>query len=379
MAEDIINKYLEVTKSLKIYIYDFYPAEFRSLIEFIERTVANRNYDWGETYKSWLYFMHFLVHSPMYTTDPSIADFFLVPQWENLYKGQNFYNHLIMPLKAATQSEHFKNTTTRNHIFIYISDDTPLYDKRIPLDLRIHLQNRFIRITYSGRITGFGKYHNSNNTESIFNFNAAHEIVVPPGIPVNYYKKEEPNHLCKNDITYKGTLSPPKNMVERSDFLKYISSNFEIGEADAYFGVHCAGHGIWTARLYNYLITGVIPILCSDGVILPFERFLNYRAFSVKVLSSTYDKNEQSFVDSIKHACSQARKTSSLYKMQKCAKEASEWLDWKSTTPYRNPFTLIILELYDRLMNRDITLSDPIAKEEFFTFDAHVPLYKSLN
>lgn len=376
MADDIINRYLEVTKSLKIYIYDFYPAEFSSLIDFIDRTVANKDYDWGETYKSWLYFMHFVVHSPMYTTDPSKADFLLVPQWENLYKGRNFYNDLIMPLKKATQSEHFKNTTARNHIFIYISDDTPLYDGRIPLDLRIHLQTRFIRITYSGRITKFGKYHNSNSTDMFFNFNAEHEIVVPPGIPVGHYKKSDPTKFCKNDIIYKGTLTPPKNMVERADFLKYISSNFEIGDDDAYFGVHCAGHGIWTARLYNYLITGVIPILCSDGVILPFERFLNYRAFSVKVLSSTYDKNDQNFVGAIKNACSQARQDASLFEMQARAKEASEWLDWKSTTPYRNPLTLIILELHDRLMNRDVTVSDPIAKDEFFAFDRGVPLYK---
>jgi len=376
MADSIINKYLEVTKSLKIYIYDFYPAEFKSLIDFINSTVANKNYDWGETYKSWLYFMHFLVNSPMYTTDPAAADFFLVPQWENLYKGRNFYNDLIMPLKRATQSQYFKNTTTRNHIFIYISDDTPLYDMRIPLDLRIHLQNRFIRITYSGRITNFGKYHNTNNQESIFSFNSAHEIVVPPGIPVAYYKKEDPKAFCKNNIIYKGTLSPPKNMIERTDFLKYISSNFDICEDDAYFGVHCAGHGIWTARLYNYLITGVIPILCSDGVILPFERYLNYRAFSIKVLSSTYDKNDQNFVEIIKSVSNRARQDSLLYGMQKNAKEASEWLDWKSTTPYRNPFTLVILELHDRLKNKDVYVPDPIAKDEFFTFDKNESLYK---
>jgi hypothetical protein len=50
---------------------------------------------------------------------------------------------------------------------------------------------------------------------------------------------------------------------------------------DAYFGVHCAGWGIWTARLYNYLEMGIIPIIASDGVILPFEKYINYKSFTI--------------------------------------------------------------------------------------------------
>ena len=116
----IINTYLHIKDTLKIYIYDYYPQGFTGLKHFIDETKKNRGYDWGETYKSWLYFIDYILQSPIYTTDPSIADFFVVPQWENLYKGKNYYNDFILPLINATESEYYKKTSPkRNHIIIY--------------------------------------------------------------------------------------------------------------------------------------------------------------------------------------------------------------------------------------------------------------------
>ena len=45
---------------MKIYIYPFFPRKYKSLREFINHVKNDPDYDWGETYKSWLYFTDFL-------------------------------------------------------------------------------------------------------------------------------------------------------------------------------------------------------------------------------------------------------------------------------------------------------------------------------
>lgn len=393
----IVNKYLKIKDNLKIYIYNYYPDGFTNLTHFIDETKQNKSYDLKETYKSWLYFIDFVLHSTMYTTDPSIADFFIVPQWENLYKGKNYYEDLVRPLKNATESEYYKNTAPkRNHIFIYISDDTPLSEKRIPVLLRNELKERFIRLSYSGRISGFGKFHNTKQSDSIFNFDSEHEIVVPPGVPLNCafiptlaFKK------CERDIFYKGTMNVPNAQLERKDALNYMNKNFSLTDnpEDSLFGIHCAGYGIWTARFYNYLNMGIIPILFSDGVIMPFESFFNYKSFSLKVLGSTCDCDDKKLVNYLKYVINIYRRYSQgkdieinieekevysrIIGLQNNIREISSWFNWKSQDPYKNPFTLIIIELSDRLNNNYICSENPIAKEEYYDLNSEkLPLYK---
>lgn len=392
----MINKYLDIKDKIKIYIYDFYPPGFTGLKHFIDETKKNRDYDLYETYKSWLYFIDYILQSPMYTTNPSIADFFLVPQWENLYKGKNYYRDLIIPLKNATESEYYKKTSPkRNHIFIYISDDTPLFEERIPEPLRNELKERFIRLSYSGRITGFGKFHNKSQTDSIFHFNSSDEIVVPPCIPTKYCNPNCIKHY-KDGVFYDGTLNPPHVQLERRDALHYMNKNVQMTKKaeEGLFGIHCAGYGIWTARFYNYLGLGIIPVLFSDGVIMPFESFFNYKSFSLKILGSTCDSNDQRFVHELKNACTIYRKYSQgqvqhieikeekdvydrIVNMQNNVKEISCWFDWKSQDPYKNPYTLIMIELNNRLNNTYSPTTNPIAKEEYYDLNSdNLPLYK---
>lgn len=389
---NILHRYLHIKDTLKIYIYNYYPSGFSGLQQFIDATKKNRDYDWGETYKAWLYFIDYVLHSPMYTSDPSIADYFVVPQWENLYRGRNFYNDFIMPLKNATESEYYRKTSPkRNHIFIYISDDTPLFDNRIPIVLRSELKKRFIRLTHSGRITNFGKFHNASQSESIFKFQSSDEIVIPPGVPIQYDCSTQPTKQCEYDVFYEGDLDPPSVQTERKDSLQYMKKNFRITNKleSSLCGIHCAGFGIWTARLYNYLNAGVIPIIFSDGVILPFESFFNYKSFTMKILGSTCDSNGQTFVNDLTRAGSIYRKQPQdteekvvydrIIRMQNNIKEIAPWFHWKSTDPYKNPFTLISIELYNRLHNTYVPPTNPIAKEEYYDFNVeNLSLYKTI-
>ncbi len=361
--EKIINLYKRISNKIKIYIYPYTPGEKKKLKKFINKTVRLKSYEWGETYKSWIYFMKYLRDSPIYTSEPSNADLFLVPQWENLNKGQSYKEDLIVPLIKAINSSIYKKTPSiRNHIFIYISDDTVWSEDRLPDWIKSHLKERFIIISYSGRINSFGQNHNKKKT--CF-YDSENEIIVPPPVPIQYRKYKNPSRFAKNTFVYSGTLTPDPAQIERYNFLNYMKSNSMIeSNHNAYFGIHCAGWGIWSARLYNYIQMGIIPIIPSDGVILPFEKFLDYRSFTIKILSSTYNKNDTKPILFLEKVAKYARKYSfsnddnlpeivkKLYNMQENIKKVSIWLDWRSKVKFKNPFTLIIIILYEFVCNR---------------------------
>jgi hypothetical protein len=390
--ETIIDNYNQIAKKFKIYIYDFHPPEFKSIKEFVHHTINDKGFDWAETYKSWLYFMYFVMNSPMYTEDPSVADLFFVPQYEFVYRWKNFKRDYIEPLEKAINSEYYKKSyPKRNHIIAYSSDHTVYGDFRIPNHLKDVIRERFFRISYSGRLYKFGKFHNNTVSDTMFDFDPAHEVVVPPGIPLNYYTRKPIKRYHENDIMYIGTLNPINKLVERRDALKYMSQNFTIKDKDdSYFGIHCAGAGIWTARFYNYLTLGIIPICFSDVVLMPFETFFNYRSFSLKILSQTCDQNKQDFVEKLKSACAATRDFSKdsarensvsaqIYKMQDNVDEVADWFNWRSETPLKNPFTLTIIELYNKVHNCFQETENPVAKEEFYDFnESCLPLYKTL-
>lgn len=380
--DKIKELYLECEKSMKIYIYPFYPKEFDSLYAFINHVKNDKNYDWGETYKSWIYFTDFLINSKLITNDENEADLYLVLQWENYNKGKNYVNDLLMPLYLAVDNPIYKATNPlRNHIFIYISDNTPLYEDRIPIYLRKELDRRFIRLTFSGRIPNFGRYHTSLTNINIFNYNYQHEIVLPCGIPNNNLTKEHSSKLSldkrNNNFYYSGTLNINPKQIERKEFLNLIKKHSDINsDRNNIYGIHAAGWGIWTARFYHYMQLGIIPIYQSDGVIMPFERFFNYESFSIKLLSNK-DNDEI-----VKYLLNINLVNSNIQKMLNNIESIKDYFNWKSTDKFKNPFILTVIELYDyvKINNKkteNISEKSHIAKKEFYHIENELPsLYR---
>ena len=121
------------------------------------------------------------------------------------------------------------------------------------------------------------------------------------------------------------------------------------GRYNSSYGVHAAGFGIWSARLYAFLIAGVVPILFSDGVVLPFERVLRYEAGIVKLLSATYVADDRAPLEVLRDLDSDRRCADGgggrLARMERAARSLGRWLDWHSVDSLRNPHTLVVLEL----------------------------------
>jgi hypothetical protein len=66
-----------------------------------------------------------------------------------------------------------------------------------------------------------------------------------------------------------------------------------ISEAEsidrAYFGYHPCGVACWSQRLYSYLYAGTIPIIVSSGTVQPFERWLDWSSFTIKISPDTWN------------------------------------------------------------------------------------------
>jgi hypothetical protein len=208
-------------------------------------------------------------------------------------------------------------------------------------------------------------------------YDPENEIVMPPGIPLEYDLHKEPAKVCANTFLYAGG-EPKQGQQERATFLKYLEGRMSPNQ-DSYFGIHCAGFGIWTSRFYNYLNMGIVPIVPSDGVILPFEKFLNYPAFSIKLLSSTYNANNKGPIQELERAAEEARRgaDTGLFVLQKNAKEIANWFYWRSKEPFKNPFTLLILELY-QFVSGVKGLDYSIAKKEFYDVNTTQSVYHKI-
>ena len=63
----------------------------------------------------------------------------------------------------------------------------------------------------------------------------------------------------------------------------------------------------WSPRLYETIQLGVIPLILADNIVLPFERFVDWRSLSAKI-NVTHIMNLTSIVSSIEHFESYVKK-----------------------------------------------------------------------
>jgi hypothetical protein len=48
----------------------------------------------------------------------------------------------------------------------------------------------------------------------------------------------------------------------------------------------------WSPRLFDSIMTGSIPIIYADGTMLPFEHWIDYRQFTIKIMNTDVGKTE---------------------------------------------------------------------------------------
>lgn len=61
----------------------------------------------------------------------------------------------------------------------------------------------------------------------------------------------------------------------------------------AFFALCPAGAACWSMRLYDAIFHNTIPVILADPVIEPFERFLNWRSFTIKYNTTIIDSTAE--------------------------------------------------------------------------------------
>ena len=328
-----------VERSTKIFVYpSTHIVVDRAARIFLDRLLRLRTHDWKQ------------------------ANVFYIPSWE--------------ALPNASRHEAFLTSgAARNHFLFHITGDPA---KCSPLSVRKavgvdRLDEKIQFIEFGGRhdcggvcYTQLACCHGC--------FSGLDSIVVPPVVPEAMYRAYEPTRrrraLRSMDMDYE--LSTRNLQTERAYVVRYfemarlnLSREYyrshlmplvsrSAARYETFMGVHAAGFGIWSARLFAYIIAGAIPMFFTDGVVLPFERVIRYEAFAVKLAMAraiNLDYEPLRKIEVIERARMDsllARRRDWFDAVLDNMRVAAPWIDWNSRDELRNPGTLALIEMWCR-------------------------------
>ena len=131
---------------------------------------------------------------------------------------------------------------------------------------------------------------------------------------------------------------------------------------DSYFSLCPGGAAPWSVRMYDAIYHHSIPVILADGIVLPFEKFLDWKSFTVKQSSdyvSVQDGVEllkqlrkhaanamRNKITTLKYSKSDITKTFIHTKLEN-AVGVMPWLSWNEASP-RSAYGLLMLELWCR-------------------------------
>jgi hypothetical protein len=190
------------------------------------------------------------------------------------------------------------------------------------------------------------------------------------------------------DSCFKGNYRYQRSILElmkKDDKLHYRYNHSErYRETDdlqkCIFAYHMCGQACWSQRLYDALALGAIPIIVADGAIQAFERFLDWRKFTIKIsVAELYQdrltyrfrrnlrKQADLFRQGIKYSVSEGflpeddtnpkalegkgnTKTGFVLKKMVDARASVEWFNFRDLRLEVNAFRMLVLEMFCRIV-----------------------------
>lgn len=206
----------------------------------------------------------------------------------------------------------------------------------------------------------------------------------------------------KFDSCFKGNYQYQRSILAEmkiNDKFHYMSNRTErFRESDdlqqCVFAYHMCGQACWSQRLYDALALGAIPILVTDGAIQAFERYLDWRAFTVKIsvpelfqdkftfrFRRTLRKYADEFRRKAKHASlfsvrgiskdtaiaiitqpeasrhqkkrkSKGKSTNVVLKKMIAGQAAMKWFNFRDLKAEVNAFRMLVLEMFCRIVRQ---------------------------
>ena len=334
------------------------------------------------------------------------------PSPDMAYQGiMRYMRHSLEPflLHIVHDLPFYNASAGRNHIFVYLWDNGPTCDGVIPgqpfesdlwqKDARAWQDSKvFKAIVHPMIIVG---YHGSSgfnappgrSTVRSRCFWVDHDITLPQynlfqqlppkEKPIRvlgpqyirqqstlhhgnlYYKgTEKPGVFCSPNIRFQlhDAIGPTRTYSQHTRGQCDCQHTWAAHPAAAVYGLCPAGWGCWSLRFYHMLHLNVIPVIMADGIVQPFERFLDYTQFTVKRLSGASEVVQRQLqvlhesAVSFRQACmgcgpsGEARLACDEHPVAKKLVQVhrhAPWFSW-ATTARRNVYKLFLLELYCR-------------------------------
>jgi hypothetical protein len=303
----IFHKLVSAAEShLKVYIYER------------PENVTFRIYDGCPLhFRAETVIVQYFRESALRTYDPETADFFLVEHnfacifWSSSIESyrQNrtveeyrlhvlWYEHIKPIIRHIKKSPYLQRRFGHDHLVVFTYDTNPycLYIKET-MPFFLQLRNATFLLNF-----GVSPEAVSHTRLNCLRPNGA-DIILPqyhtfplPRSPLSATFTRPYDTFFKGSYSNCGPydekcIRPFLEGLSESELSYHREMRFHsvpgawnaVGVECAYFSICPAGYAPWSVRLYDSLFHDSIPVVLSNGIVFPFERFLNWSSFIIKV------------------------------------------------------------------------------------------------
>jgi hypothetical protein len=304
--QELLNLAKTAERNLKFFIYAV-PDEI---------SVPQSHFNLEYTFPHYLYGLHDLFKSDdprynMLVTNPEEANAFLIDcRWiAHVHKRpsgeQDATVSYLIPIvnKVINDYPYFNRTMGADHFLIQMFDNGP-FGNMVGLpngDDLFHSTMR--RLANTNFIGNYGM-----DLETFGNEPPKHrpgkDIVIPQPIRPTRFNELRKLEVIRNreyDSFFTGSTWGDRgylfHMAKDAVFSYYFNGteDFAYGRYGdislmtmSYFSYNACGLGCWSQRLYHSMTEFTIPIIVGDGIVQAFEKFIDWKKFSLKMSTKTW-------------------------------------------------------------------------------------------
>lgn len=289
------------------------------------------------------------------TENPMEANLFLIPLFTSKYNNEDVKN-IIENIKLNmdrifNEFPYWKNSIEKNiinHFWFSYHEKHVLYT--IP---ELYLKNMIILTTASDR-KSYPLYFNIKKDISlppalVYSFSEILEknIISTHKRNLDVYMMAQARNICENrekiilEILKDERIKKNKKWFIRRKKItsKNIDEYYKYMQNSKY-GIFTRGDCVWSPRLIEILIHGCIPIIINNDYVLPFEKYIDWKSFSVII----NEQNCDTLYDIINNI------DENEYKMkQKKIFEITKHLLFNIKPVYGDAFYMVMLQLFDKI------------------------------
>lgn len=331
-----------------------------------------------------------LLPASVWTDDPHVADFFVLPHslvanWIDIGDDKSallkrYLDTTFLPVLSFIVHEQpfFNRSGGADHLLVYVMDTGPFASEEEGLHYELRARP-LLRLAFE-RMTKVGYYGFKEEEAHVITHSGwryARDIAmpmfhgfhkrVPPDANARLFAPEAQRRATlyfSGQTTSTGLVCSPHIRQWLHHYLARCGPRCSSKDMEsAWFALCPAGIGCWGLRTYDAIERLAIPVILSDGMVDPFDYFLDWSGFSLKLnttllmtlkvadplaeLHSRATKLRSSCVgghDTSKASCLALQDAQLITRLG----QVRQWFLWDPQT-LQSAWGLFLLELYCRL------------------------------